>query len=179
MRGFMEHEGCFAKFESSIPNCVPKFLSLHLRRIYFEEFNGEQDELELVSYFLTAAEVLRETDDEDFQRYIHNVAELVAACCNVALLYLSMPSIATMMEWGPSFFECDERQSVTVHKGDTQAWGKRRNSRGTKGRILARNALLLLTLEILAKVFMAVVYSSTTFSPEIFYDSVLFNKIHC
>ncbi|KAI8552786.1 hypothetical protein RHMOL_Rhmol06G0295000 [Rhododendron molle] len=59
-RGSVEHEGCFAKFESSIPNCVPKCLSLHLRRIYFAEFNGEQDELELVSYFLTTAEVLRE-----------------------------------------------------------------------------------------------------------------------
>ncbi|KAG5546440.1 hypothetical protein RHGRI_018577 [Rhododendron griersonianum] len=62
MRGIVEHEGCFAKFESSILNCVPKCLSLHLRRMYFEEFNGEQDELELVSYFLTTAEVLREVE---------------------------------------------------------------------------------------------------------------------
>ncbi|KAH7859551.1 hypothetical protein Vadar_002476 [Vaccinium darrowii] len=60
MRGFMEHEGCFAKFESSISNSVPTCSSLNLRSIYFEEFNGEQDELELVSYFLKTAEVLRE-----------------------------------------------------------------------------------------------------------------------
>ncbi|KAH7861178.1 hypothetical protein Vadar_022661 [Vaccinium darrowii] len=60
--GFMEHKGCFKKFESSMPNCVPTCLSLRLRSIYFEEFNGEQDELELVSYFLETAEVLREME---------------------------------------------------------------------------------------------------------------------
>ncbi|KAG5546437.1 hypothetical protein RHGRI_018575 [Rhododendron griersonianum] len=59
-RGFTEHKGCFTKFESSISNSVPMCLSPHLRSIYFEEFNGEQDELELVFYFLKTAEVLRE-----------------------------------------------------------------------------------------------------------------------
>ncbi|KAH7860461.1 hypothetical protein Vadar_013701 [Vaccinium darrowii] len=62
LRGFMEHEGCFANFESSIPNHVPTCLSLKLQFIYFEGFNGEQDELDLVSYFLTTAEVLREME---------------------------------------------------------------------------------------------------------------------
>ncbi|KAG5546438.1 hypothetical protein RHGRI_018575 [Rhododendron griersonianum] len=59
-QGFTEHKGCFTKFESSISNSVPMCLSPHLRSIYFEEFNGEQDELELVFYFLKTAEVLRE-----------------------------------------------------------------------------------------------------------------------
>ncbi|XP_058220034.1 putative F-box protein At5g38390 [Rhododendron vialii] len=62
LKRFVEHGGCFAKFESSILNCVPACLSIHLRTIYFEEFNGEQDELELVSYFLTTAEVLRDVE---------------------------------------------------------------------------------------------------------------------
>ncbi|KAI8552784.1 hypothetical protein RHMOL_Rhmol06G0294800 [Rhododendron molle] len=60
LRGFTEHEGCFAKFESSISNSVPTCLSLHLRSIYLKEFNGEQDELKLVHYFVNTAQVLRE-----------------------------------------------------------------------------------------------------------------------
>ncbi|KAG5546436.1 hypothetical protein RHGRI_018574 [Rhododendron griersonianum] len=52
LRGFTEHEGCFAKFESSISNSVPTCLSLHLRSIYFKEFNGEQDELKLFTVWI-------------------------------------------------------------------------------------------------------------------------------
>ncbi|XP_057507257.1 F-box/LRR-repeat protein At4g14103-like [Actinidia eriantha] len=59
MGGFCEFRKCYAKFQSALPDCVPACLSLHLQRICFEEFNGEEDEFNLVEYFLKTAVVLR------------------------------------------------------------------------------------------------------------------------
>ncbi|KAF7140866.1 hypothetical protein RHSIM_Rhsim06G0214100 [Rhododendron simsii] len=57
-RGLSEDTGCFTRFQSGLANNVPACLSLHLRSIYFGGFNGEQDGMELVCYFLTYAQVL-------------------------------------------------------------------------------------------------------------------------
>ncbi|KAE9458217.1 hypothetical protein C3L33_09882, partial [Rhododendron williamsianum] len=56
--GLSEDTGCFTRFQSGLVNNVPACLSLHLRSIYFGGFNGEQDGMELVCYFLTYAQVL-------------------------------------------------------------------------------------------------------------------------
>ncbi|KAL6999342.1 hypothetical protein U1Q18_000502 [Sarracenia purpurea var. burkii] len=62
MGGISEHRGCYERFQSRLLNHAPKCFSLHFRSIYFEEFNGEEDEFDLVKYFLTTAEVLKKME---------------------------------------------------------------------------------------------------------------------
>ncbi|CAL5341764.1 unnamed protein product [Camellia sinensis] len=52
MEGFSEYTGCYAKFQNSLQHCVPTCVSSRIRDIFFEEFNGEGDEFDLVEYFL-------------------------------------------------------------------------------------------------------------------------------
>ncbi|XP_028124188.1 uncharacterized protein LOC114321218 [Camellia sinensis] len=58
MEGFSEYTGCYAKFQNSLQHCVPTCVSSRIRDIFFEEFNGEGDEFDLVEYFLKTGQVM-------------------------------------------------------------------------------------------------------------------------
>ncbi|CAL5405641.1 unnamed protein product [Camellia sinensis] len=58
MEGFSEYTGCYAKFQNSLQHCVPTCVSSRIHDIFFEEFNGEGDEFDLVEYFLKTGQVM-------------------------------------------------------------------------------------------------------------------------
>ncbi|KAM7498848.1 hypothetical protein LguiA_023262 [Lonicera macranthoides] len=71
--GFYDDKGCYTSFEARLPENVPVSLSSHIKKIDLWSFTGEEDEVQLVEYFLKTAKVLNKMEiscDLSWDKYL-------------------------------------------------------------------------------------------------------------